>query len=537
MPLAIFLLLILANLCAIHGSAISTRRDNEEKIAAFCNQFQKGTRSWDRCAEFAMKQNSEAAARRSTTTSGGHEDEDCSDCLNHCKWVKKIKYAEVYVPKCCMESREKCEYKTTYTQECADRNKRVCMESWKDDGYGGRVWAEDPSTCKWLQKSECMSIPHPEKVCYDYCHKPGEFIHKQVPQQHECEVCGGREKRCLHVESEHHGYDITEPCPVDCAWSEFKFTNCSNQCGVGMRNGTRSIVTPARHGGKNCTGPSEVTTQCNTDPGGAPSMFEVLEEDASDLAPCRKRKEEIKSCVRINVDFDIIDQSDRLKVFCTSVERKFEAGDNDTRFYEADNFAYLVLTRRNFTGDVVSQLGRNRRVKRQISFTANSRLGYRSIHGTFKIPGNGSYAIENCGPDCHVVVEVSGDNAIHPDYDEGNLVTDDSLLPTETQDLLRRGEDDPNTMATISVIIYYTAEFRRTTPDVRGHVEGLILNTNIAFENSEIPLRLTLYCFLEMDIGEAPVTDPLLKDLLSSLTTSKNRVWNTQKLILMPSSR
>ena len=51
-------------------------------------------------------------------------------------------------------------------------------------------------------------------------------------------------------------------------------------------------------------------------------------------------------------------------------------------------------------------------------------------------PGNGSYAIENCGPDCHVVVEVTGDNAIHDNYDESNLVTDDSQLPAEVSECL-----------------------------------------------------------------------------------------------------
>ena len=149
-----------------------------------------------------------------------------------------------------------------------------------------------------------------------HCHEPDEFIHKSVPQQHECEVCGGEEKRCLRVEQKHHGYKDLAPCPgstelrkrgctwlgvchflfslqhspgcvlcgteifqlqyhisVDCIWSEFKYTNCSNPCGAGMVNGTRSILVPAQHGGKNCTGPSTVTTQCNTDPGGGENMF------------------------------------------------------------------------------------------------------------------------------------------------------------------------------------------------------------------------------------------------------------------------
>lgn len=458
---------------------------------------------------------------------GYEEDEDC-------KWEKRIKYVVDYVPTCCRESREKCEYKTIYKEECADERRKVCEHFWKEDDYGGRVWVPNPDKCHWLEESECMWVPH-QQVCY--CPEPDEFIHKQVPLQHECEICGGEEKRCLRAESEHHGYKDLPPCPVDCVWSEFKYTNCSNQCGPGVRNGTRSILTPAQHGGKNCTGPSVVTTQCNSDPGGAPSMFEVLKEDTSSLQPCQNREEEIKSCVRVNVDFDTIDASDRLKAFCTSVERKFEAeNSNDTRFYEADNFAYLVLTRRNIsTADLRGQLGMNRRRrKRQASFTENTRLGYRSIHGTFKIPGNGSYAIENCGRDCHVVVEVTGDNAIHPPYNESNLVTDDSQLPAETQALLQRGEADTTTMATISLVVYYTFEFRDTTPDVQGHIDGLILNTNIAFENSKIPLRFTLHCFLEIDIDvEGATTKERLRQFKERQGGNEERLLQTADFALL----
>ena len=40
------------------------------------------------------------------------------------------------------------------------------------------------------------------------------------------------------------------------------------------------------------------------------------------------------SCTRVNVDFDKIDQSDRLKVYCTSVEGKVGIEEVDARFYE-----------------------------------------------------------------------------------------------------------------------------------------------------------------------------------------------------------
>lgn len=40
------------------------------------------------------------------------------------------------------------------------------------------------------------------------------------------------------------------------------------------------------------------------------------------------------SCTRVNVDFDKIDQSDRLKVYCTSVEGKVGIEQVNARFYE-----------------------------------------------------------------------------------------------------------------------------------------------------------------------------------------------------------
>ena len=60
--------------------------------------------------------------------------------------------------------REKCTYKTTYKEECSDKKQKVCEKFWKEDGYGGKVWTEDPSRCHWLQESECTQVPHPVKV-------------------------------------------------------------------------------------------------------------------------------------------------------------------------------------------------------------------------------------------------------------------------------------------------------------------------------------------------------------------------------------
>ena len=54
------------------------------------------------------------------------------------------------------------------------------------------------------------------------------------------------------------------------------------------------------------------------------------------------------------------------------------------------------------------------------------------IHGTFKISGVGSFAIENTG-ECgvSVVIQKIEDNGGHPTYDESILPTDDTQLPVE----------------------------------------------------------------------------------------------------------
>ena len=86
----------------------------------------------------------------------------------------------------------------------------------------------------------------------------------------------------------------------------------------------------------------------------------------------------------------------------------------------------------------------------------------------------------------------------------------------QVQNLLRRGEEDTTTNVTISVIFYYTKEFEAVTPDIRGYVEGLVENTNIAFLRSGIPLRLAIHCLLQAQIGEAPESSDRIREFKQS---------------------
>ena len=73
-----------------------------------------------------------------------------------------------------------------------------------------------------------------------------------------------------------------------------------------------------------------------------------------------------------------------------------------------------------------------------------------------------------------------------------------------------------STNVTVSVIFYFTEEFEAITPDIKGHVEGLIDNTNIAFLRSGIPVRLAMHCMLKSEIREAPDSTERIREFKES---------------------
>ena len=53
---------------------------------------------------------------------------------------------------------------------------------------------------------------------------------------------------------------------VDCKWSEWRFGNCSKECGGGIRTNIRSIEVHSLNGGEECKGESNITENCNNQP-------------------------------------------------------------------------------------------------------------------------------------------------------------------------------------------------------------------------------------------------------------------------------
>lgn len=267
------------------------------------------------------------------------------------------------------------------------------------------------------------------------------------------------------------------PCPVDCQVSDYECGECSAACGEGTKTCRRTVTVQPQHGGRQCP-QLERTESCNSDPDGGVEFFDMTGNGNNALDDqCEAVCPEGRTCEMINVDFGVVDREKNLKIFCTTCREKFR--ERNTAFYEGDGLEQLILTTRQ--GE-----------------------GYRSLHATFSMPGNGTYSIENCGPERHVFIDHTGwDKVEEPAYDYSNVLEDEELGP-ELRAKLDRGKEDRNTNATVSIIFYYTDMFEAETPDIEGHIDDLVETTNVAFLNSDMPVRVEMHCMLKVPYPEDP---------------------------------
>ena len=68
---------------------------------------------------------------------------------------------------------------------------------------------------------------------------------------------------------------------------------------------------------------------------------------------------------------------------------------------------------------------------------------------------------------------------------------------------LKRGIDDTDTMAHLSVKMYFTKEYEAVTTDVQGQIENMIAVMNQGFLNTNIKITVHLHC-IERYIAPEP---------------------------------
>ena len=97
---------------------------------------------------------------------------------------------------------------------------------------------------------------------------------------------------------------------------------------------------------------------------------------------------------------------------------------------------------------------------------------------------------------------------------------------------MKKGEEDLTTNVTVSIIFYYTQNFDEITPDIKGHVEHLISNTNIVFMKSGIPLRLAIHCMLQSKLREAPDSGDRIREFKESQGEQNKNFKNFPSILL-----
>ena len=115
------------------------------------------------------------------------------------------------------------------------------------------------------------------------------------------------------------------------------------------------------------------------------------------------------------------------------------------------------------------------------------------------------YTVEPCpGHGCHVFIE-SSEEQNKPVVD--TVMVDKSaaynilgfalpgLGPEIAREFSRRNQ---NESAVLTASFYLTPAFARVTSDARGYVEGLVNSANLAYNNSDIRLRLEIFCLEEL---------------------------------------
>ena len=101
--------------------------------------------------------------------------------------------------------------------------------------------------------------------------------------------------------------------------------------------------------------------------------------------------------------------------------------------------------------------------------------------------------------------------------------------------MIEKGREDETTNTTISVIFYYTDLFEEETPDIKGHIDNLIENTNFAYMNSKMPMQLEFHCMLKVPYPEIPQQDSKerlqqFKDVQSEYKCQANTIKSYAKM-------
>ena len=209
-----------------------------------------------------------------------------------------------------------------------------------------------------------------------------------------------------------------------------------------------------------------------------------------DIRECQEIDNE--SCIKINVDFDVLKSESDIRLEGNVFNHSYTTlnEDNSTTYAYAD--------------DLDSAL-----------FLYTKKYGYSEIDGYFLTQGS-EYLVNNCGDECHILLKLSEKLAHPSDLMKSPDIDEDLMLSEDLRgiDWTSRAEDTSpsipeNSTIFISVMTYYTPEFKQEFVHPVQELKSYIAAANQAFRNSEMPIELKYFdcSFEEIDFEEEDVKD------------------------------
>jgi len=137
-----------------------------------------------------------------------------------------------------------------------------------------------------------------------------------------------------------------------------------------------------------------------------------------------------------------------------------------------------------------------------------------NLFGSINTQDGRSYSIEKC-KDVHLWKEFDVESF------EANIpekIPNSGNVSIST----RSNIEDRTTIATYSVMIYYTPEFAAVTADIEGWVDLVIEEANEGYKNSKIPIRVKKFCIEKATIGDKDSNLDNLKMMKGSPAATRN---------------
>ena len=145
-----------------------------------------------------------------------------------------------------------------------------------------------------------------------------------------------------------------------------------------------------------------------------------------------------------------------------------------------------------------------------------------NIFGSLKTNDGKSFALEKCG-----------NGYIFEEFDLQAFSTEEEAEPEEfaSKNIVRSMSpqtfNDRNEIVTYSVMIYYTPEFAAVTPNIRDFVDQVVAETNQGYINSQIPIRIKVFCTEEAAIDEKDTSAAVMLAALRNLKSSYEELRNS----------